>query len=219
VPEQGGGGAPGDRHGVDAARAVRRRQRLLSVLGVLVGAGLVVLAAGRPWVTQRVIMVPGVVTVSASGDQAAPGAVALAAVAAAGAVALLVAGRLAARLAGLLVTLAGAGVAASVVSVLADPRGAAATAVPGATGRTGPLGEPASPSAWVMVALAGGLLVVAGGVVAAARAGAWPVPGRRFEQASGGGTDGGRADPDDGTAAGDPVTSWDALSRGDDPTA
>jgi hypothetical protein len=191
-----------------------RRERLFAVVVVLAGAGLVLLAATRDWVSQQVTGVPGVVRLSAPGAQAAPAVTALAVVAGAAAIMLLLAGRLVSRLAGIVAALAGAGVVASVIAVVADPRGAAAPAVPGATGRSGPLPGAATASPWVWLALVGGLLVVAGGLVAAVRGGRWSVPGRRFET----GTDpaGGPAGP---RAAGeDPVAAWDALSRGEDPT-
>jgi hypothetical protein len=201
---------------------MKSRQRLLCVLGIVAGAGLTLLTTGRVWVRQDVTDVPGVRLVTATGVQAASGVTALALVAGAGAVALLVAGRLAARLAGLVVTLAGVGVVVSAAVVALDPRSAAAPAVPGVTGRAGPLADPATASGWVWVALVAGLLVVAAGALAAARAPAWSVPGRRFDQPSGEAPRGGgplRPGPGDRTAAEDPVAAWDALSRGDDPTA
>lgn len=196
-----------------------RRQRLLAVVAVLAGAGLVVLAASRDWVTQQVSGVPGVVRVTASGAQAAPAVGALAVVAGAVAVVLLIAGPLAARLAGVLAVLAGAGVVAAVVAVLADPRGAAASAVSGATGRAGLQSGAASPSVWVWLALVGGVLVAAGGLLAVLRSGRWPVPGRRFETGTGRGRP--RAEGPGAVAEGRPqdaVAAWDALSRGEDPT-
>jgi hypothetical protein len=67
VPQQGGRGAAGDRHGVDAALAVTAtrgprtgsRSRLLSALVALAGAGLLVVTAGRPWVSRIVTDVRG----------------------------------------------------------------------------------------------------------------------------------------------------------------
>jgi uncharacterized membrane protein (TIGR02234 family) len=184
----------------------RRRERLLAAVLVLAGAALAVLAASRDWVTQQVTDVPGVERVTASGGQAAPAVQALAVVAGAVAVVLLIAGRLVTRLAGIVAVLAGAGIVAAAVAVAADPRQAAAAAVPAATGRAGPLAGAASLSAWIWLALLGGLVVVAGGLLAAVRGGRWAVPGRRFETGTR------AADGDDAVAA------WDALSRGEDPT-
>jgi uncharacterized membrane protein (TIGR02234 family) len=192
------------------------RQRLLAVAIVVAGAGLALLTAGRAWVTQRITGVPGVVALTASGSQVAPSVGALAVVAGAAAVVLLIAGRLVARLAGLIAALAGAGMVAVVAGVLADPRAAAAPAVPGATGRAGPLPGAASPSASVWFALVGGLVVLAGGLLAAVRGGRWTVPGRRFEADAA--RDRSRPGKKDVDGAPDPVAAWDALSRGEDPT-
>jgi hypothetical protein len=100
------------------------------------------------------------------------------------------------------------------IAVLADPRSAAAAAVPAATGRAGPLPDPARTSIWVWAALLAGLLTVACGAVAVVRAAAWPASGRRFDSGAPEGSAGGAPS----TGAADPVTAWDALSRGEDPT-
>jgi uncharacterized membrane protein (TIGR02234 family) len=203
----------------DPPRPARRsRQRLGCALGALLGAGLLVAVAGRPWVTQVVPDVPGVTRVSASGGGAAPAAPALALVAAAGAAALLVTGRVGRRLAAVVLVLAGLGAGAAVVTVLAAPGDAIASAVAAATGRSGRLAGPAAAvTGWVWPALAAAALVAACGAVAVVRAPAWPAPGRRFDTpaaasappAGAGGTVRGQ---------GDAIGAWDALSRGEDPT-
>jgi uncharacterized membrane protein (TIGR02234 family) len=226
VPQQGGRGAAGDRHGVDAALAVtatRRgprtgsRSRLLSALVALAGAGLLVVTAGRPWVSRIVTDVPGVTQVTASGDRAAPAAPALALVAAAAAAAVLVTGRWGRRVAAVVLLLAGIGALAAVAAVVLAPADAVAGVVAAATGRTGPVaGPPPAVTGWVWLALAAALLVAGGGLAAVLRAGSWPAPGRRFEAARAGAprpADAPRADGKD-----DAIGAWDALSRGDDPT-
>ncbi len=203
----------------DRPRPARRsRGRLGCALGALLGAGLLVVVAGRPWVTQAVTDVPGVTRVSASGGTAVPAAPALALVAAAGAVALLVTGRLGRRLAAVVLLLAGLGAGAAVVAVLAVPGDAIASAVTAATGRTGGLAGPgAAVTGWVWPALAAAALVAASGAVAVVRAPAWPAPGRRYEAPA-------QATPDGAGQAGtvrgqgDAIGAWDALSRGEDPT-
>lgn len=208
---------------------MRTRERLIVVLVVLTAAGLALLAAGRPWVTQDVSDVPGVRVVTASGDEAAPAVPALALVAGAGGVALLVAGRIGRRPAGLAIGLAGLGVLAAAVGVITDPRSAAAAAVPAATGRTGPLPDPAATSPWAWLTLVAALVLVACGAVAVLRSGSWPGAGRRFEPAtgssgapSGPGVESASRAPASSGSPGTPadaVTAWDALSRGEDPTA
>lgn len=209
---------------------MRRRGRLACALAGLAGAGLVVLAAGRTWVTARPAGVPGVAEVAAAGSSAAPAAPALALAAAAAAVAVLVTGRLGRRLAAVVLALSGAGTVAACVAVLADPGGAAEAAVSTATGRTGGTPPPGTVTPWVVVALAGGLLAAVAGGYGVARSSTWPVPGRRFETPSGApaGVDGGGAGhPGDAGVTGragdpagpDPIGAWDALSRGEDPTS
>jgi len=209
---------------------VKRRGRLACALGGLAGAGLVVLAGGRTWVTARPTGVPGVTEVAAAGTSAAPAAPALALAAAAAAVAVLVTGRLGRRLAAVVLALSGLGAAVACVVVLADSAGAAEAAVSAATGRTGGAPAPGAVTPWVVVALAGALLAAVAGGYGVARSASWPAPGRRFEAASGvvPGVDGGGAGhPGDAGAAArpgapagpDPIGAWDALSRGEDPTS
>ncbi len=202
-----------------AAPARRGRDRLGCALGALLGAGLLVVAAGRPWVTQVVSDVPGVTSVSASGGSAVPVAPALALAAAAGALALLVTGRLGRRLAAAVLLLAGLGAVAAVVAVLAAPGDAVAAAVTAATGRSGPLsGPPAAVTGWVWPALAAAVLVAACGAVALVRVSSWPAPGRRFDAPPPAATAGG-APAGTVKGQGDAIGAWDALSRGEDPTS
>ncbi len=196
----------------------RARDRLGCALGALLGAGLLVVAAGRPWVTQVVSDVPGVTQVSASGGRTVPAVPALALAAAAGALALLVTGRLGRRLAAAVLVLAGLGAAAAVGTVLAAPQDAVAAAVTAATGRSGPLpGPSAAVTGWLWPALAAAVLVTACGAVALVRAPSWPAPGRRFDAPPPAVRAGGAPA---GTVRGqsDAIGAWDALSRGEDPT-
>lgn len=214
----------------------RARARPAVVLTVLLGAGLVVLAGGRAWVTQAVTGVPGVTRVTTSGNQAVPAVTALALVAAAGAVAVALVGPIARRVVAVLLMLTGLGVAGLVVTVLRDPAGAVLPAVQNATGRVGSVpGGAAQLTAWPGLAVAGGLLIALAGGVAVFVVGRWQGSGRRFEVSGTGGSRpgiGAGADPD---AAGVPgalgpsaarqarrerdLDAWDALSRGEDPTA
>ena len=201
----------------------RRRDRLICALAALAGSGLVLLAAGRTWVTARPGDVPGVTAVHAAGSQVAPAASALALTAAAAAVALLVTGRIGRRLAALVLLLAGLGVAVTAALVAADPAGAAEGVVAGATGRTGGAPPATTLSGWVWLALAAGLLVAGCGGYALLRAASWPAPGRRFETASAGSGPASTPPAEDGPPTPteprpDAIGAWDALSRGDDPT-
>jgi uncharacterized membrane protein (TIGR02234 family) len=200
--------------------------RLACALAGLVGAGLLVVLSGRPWVTRVLTDVPGVPRVSASGDSAVPAVPALALVGAAAAVALLVTGRLGRYLAAVVLLVAGIGAVAAVVSVPAAPRKAVAAAVTAASGRSdGVAGPPAAVTGWVWAALAAAGLLVVAGAAAVLRARRWPAPGRRFETpapgtrtAGGTGKAAGGTEPGPVRGQGDSIGAWDALSRGEDPT-
>ena len=210
-PERGSGrraGVPG-----------RLGSRPAVVLLVLVGAGLALLAAGRTWVGQPVAGVPGLRTVTASGQVAAPGVSAAALVAAAGAIALAVAGRVVRMVVAAVELLSGLGIAALVQVVLADPSGALAPTLETATGQAGAGAGSASSTGWPWLALVAAILILVGGGVAAWRGRSWGTGGRRFEA----GTAGGRPGSDSrGPGQQDrrerELDAWDALSRGEDPT-
>lgn len=195
------------------------RSRVAVVLGVLLGAALVLLATGRDWVSVRVTGVAGG-AVRADGGVAAPGAVAVALVAAAGAVVVGTAGRIVRSAVAVLLILAGAGIAALSVPVWGDPAGGAAPAVARATGTVGAVAAgSATTTFWPAVSAAGGVVVAVAGAAALLLARRWPAPARRFERA------GVRAAPGD-VVVGEPAAErdrrsdvWDSLSRGEDPTA
>ncbi|HEX3004301.1 MAG TPA: Trp biosynthesis-associated membrane protein [Angustibacter sp.] len=190
-----------------------------AVVPALVGAAVTLLATSRAWVHASVDdPVVGLVTVSASGRQAAPVVPAVALVALAGAAALLLARALGRRVAGTLLVLAGAAGVAASVSVLRTPESGVAELITKAVGVTGSTPTAVDVSAWPWLAVVGCALVAVGGAVAVLRAGRWSRPRSRYEAP---------ADPTapevepDGPAsaeAADPGTTWDALSRGEDPT-
>jgi uncharacterized membrane protein (TIGR02234 family) len=193
---------------VSEARLTGRR----AVVGTaLAGAGLAMLAATRQWATAAVPDLPAA-DVGVSGRQAAPVVVALVLVVAAAAVVAGTSGR-AVRLAAAAVLVAGgAGVVVASLAVAADPGGAVRPAVTQATGVTDASGSgEARTTPWPYPAALGGALVAAAGAAALAGSRSWPQPGRRFEVAtSTADTAARRAD--------DTATTWDALSRGEDPT-
>lgn len=194
--------------------------RPVAVTGVLAGAGLVLLAAGRTWASQRVTGVPGAEVVTRDGRAAAPVVTAAALVAAAGALALVLAGRVARRAVAVALLLAGLTVAAATIPVLADPGAAVAPAVAAATGQAGPgtgaaVAGGARSGAWPWAALAGAAVIGAGAGLTLLRGGSWGTGSRRFDPTD---PTGGPGAAPGGGAGGGPDT-WDALSRGEDPTA
>jgi uncharacterized membrane protein (TIGR02234 family) len=187
----------------------------MCLLLLLAGAGLVLLAASRTWVTA--VADGGLARASevgVSGGTASAGVPALALVALAGAVVLMIGGRALRLGVAVLLLLAGVGVMALVLGVAADPGSAVRSAVSAATGTQGGTGaRDVRTTGWLWPAGAGGLLLVAGGGSALATGRSWPGASARYERTGAAG-----ADPDPNAPAGE-ASAWDALSRGDDPTA
>lgn len=239
------GDRPGGRAGGGSGGRRRPGSRLLTILATLLGAGLVVLAAGRPWARATIVGLPGPDVVTADGRSVAPGAPALGLVAAAGAIVLATSGRVVRTVVAGLLVLAGVGIGLAGSGVFGDPTVALEPAVAKATGMTG--GSTAftgKVTVWPVVSAAGAVLVALGGLIALVRGRAWSGPSTRFERVgaegtSGGATGGGSREGEVTTFApgtkvtgrpsvdgGKPVRSgkdehletWDRLSAGEDPT-
>ncbi|HEX6917840.1 MAG TPA: Trp biosynthesis-associated membrane protein [Phycicoccus sp.] len=182
------------------------------VLLALVGAGLLLVAGFRPWVTGAVDdPVLGATRISATGAEVAPGLSALALALAAAAVAVVATGRVA-RVVALLVW-AGCDVAAAAltVRVIADPEGALGPVAAARVGRTGSVENVADPTAWPWVALVAVAVTVLALVAAVVGSRRWAGPSARYEAPA---ADGHVAGP-----RGERVASaWDELSAGRDPT-
>jgi len=157
-----------------------RRELALACLLTLLGAAVVLIAVGRRWVEPS--SAPS--QAPATGEQVIPVARALALVALAGVVAVLAARGWLRLAVGVALVLSGAAIAVS-----------AAREIDGA-------GTPA----WPVLAAAGGLLVLAAGLLTAVRARSWPALGARYDA----------PETRHPIAAGD---AWAALDRGEDPTA
>jgi uncharacterized membrane protein (TIGR02234 family) len=193
------------------SRAARRTARRAVVGLALAGAALAGLAATRPWVTADLPALP-TAEVAVSGRQAAPVVVALVLVAAAAVVVLVTSGRAVRLVAAVAVAAAGVGVGVAALGVLRDPAAAVRPAVTQATGVTdGAAAGDVHATPWPWVAALGGAVLAGAGLAGVAGARRWPAPGRRFEPPTG--PHGGPAGPGADTAA-----TWDALSRGEDPT-
>ncbi|WP_246036184.1 Trp biosynthesis-associated membrane protein [Sinomonas susongensis] len=161
--------------------------------------------------------------VMVQGSNAATAVTALALVGLAGVLAAAVAGRIGRLVASVVVVLAGFGVAASCIAVMADPRAAAASSIAKATGVSG--GPATTVLTWfpAAAAVAGALLALCG-VLAIIAARHWPTR-TRYDAASGrrGRASGSHGEPaQPGAAAArarvDEIDGWDRLTRGEDPT-
>ena len=188
-----------------------RLTRGRTVLACLLAGALLLLAAGRTWLEVDLGgMLAGAGASSVSGNDAAPLVSALALVGLAGAAAVSLAGRVGRTVAGVLVVLAGLGGIAGSVAVLVSPVPAATSAVAEQTMGAALTAEQVSVTGWPAAAAVLAALLAVTGVVVLVAGRRWE-SGRRFESAS--------PDRADSPARREPVADWDALSRGDDPTA
>jgi uncharacterized membrane protein (TIGR02234 family) len=188
-----------------------RRSYLLSLAACLAGAALALYAITRTWsvhLTPRTGM--SALRDAKNGTDLQPWVTGLAVVALAGAGALLATSGWARRAVGVLLALAGAGVV-----------------VGAALGRAGlDPGSASGGTIWPILCAAGGVLIVAGGVTAARHGHRWPRMSARYDRKPvpppRPGPDSPLADrPRDRSSAAvaDHRAAWDALDRGDDPTA
>ncbi len=185
-----------------APSAQRRWPRSAGLSCGAIAAGvIVVLFSSSPgWL--RVVLKIGAGTIKLTGRGAAPAVVPLALVAAAGLIAIALVRAWARRILAVLIAVAGAGVFAVAVRVAAGP-----DSVARGSNKVREAGEIASVhlAAAPYVCLLGALLIVAGAIAVAATCGQWPNPARRYERVN--------------ANAGRPSDPWEALERGEDPTA
>ena len=206
----------------DASGAGASRRGLTAALALLgVGAGLLLLAYGRTWVSVTVsdAGLPAL-HVDLSGHDLQPEGTAAAIVALAGVAAVVATRRVGRIVSGALLVLVGLGVAVRSVQFAtghASRPGYGDTVASLVAERTG-VALPrmaADATAWWALALVGGVLVAAGGAVVLLRGKDWTGLGGRYERtgATAPGSRGARA------RAARPESAWDQLDRGVDPTA
>ncbi len=181
---------------------------LRAVALTALGGVLALVAAGRVW-SQTTVQIPAAAAthVSVTGNAVEPSLSALAIAILALAAGLVAARGVLRRIVGVVIVAIGA----AVVAVSIDGRGAVSAAL--TSHEVGGLAIPAhgTANAWWVLAAVGGLLAVVAGVLAAARSGAWAAMGRKYDAPSASRPVVAKGDPSD--------TAWDALDRGEDPTA
>jgi uncharacterized membrane protein (TIGR02234 family) len=210
----------------------RLASKRTAVLLALIGAGLILLAGSRTWATVRLIgSLPGTSQMTVSGRRSDAAAIPIALAVAAGAIVLATAGRVVRVVVGAGLTAGGLVVAVGAARAGHSHEAALSRAVQdvlGVVSRAGGAGfgndvESAVVfSVWPWVAVTGGLLVVLAGLLTLARGWSWAGPSRRYERAgeplpAAPGTPAARAPVTPGPVS--PGSTWDALSRGEDPTS
>ncbi|WP_210505667.1 Trp biosynthesis-associated membrane protein [Naasia sp. SYSU D00057] len=178
-------------------------------------AAVLLAAANTPWFT--VTLRPGGDPIEVGGAAAAPAlnGIALAVVACVGALSL--APKVLRWITAAVLALLGIGAGYAASAALADPLGAAersVSAVSGVAGRESveALVAAITPTAWPAIAVAGGAMVLLFALGIAVTAGRWPGAARSYGTGTGTAA---AAVP----AAAAPSDTWDALSRGADPTS
>lgn len=189
------------------------RERGLTALLCATGAGLVLLAAGRGWATVEAEDAITPFTLALTGGDLGAAAGALGWAGLAGLAALFATrGRVRAAV-GVLIALFGAGIACASAAAVRRPDVLSAAGDKSALLRLG--ADPAlHVNLWWTVSVAGGILLVAAGLLTAARGTRWPGMSARYERAAPRGPAAQEpAVPDD------PSAMWRSLDRGEDPTA
>ncbi len=189
-------------------------KRVVMLMG-LVGAVLALATSTRIWITvQPEVGSVKIPLIEVAGSDASAAVAALAVVALAGSLAALIAGKVARYIIAGILLLAGGGIVASAIAVLANPVAAAATKVGEATGLNTAGGD-YQVSIWPYAAALAGVVLVLNALVLAIAGHTWAgskkyardnaAAARRAEQAN-------------STGPIDEIDGWDSLSRGDDPT-
>ena len=182
-----------------------RRGLRTAVLLCLLGAFVVLVAAGRPWVSVEVPASPlaEARTDTHTGTDLVPGLSALGLVGLAGVVALAATRRTGRVLVGAVLVATGGGVVAAVLSAFST---ALAEELPDQ-----PTDAVATLTVWSVLTGLGGVLLVAAGLLTVARGRSWAELGQRYEAPAGAAQQAPSEQPTD-------KGLWEALDRGEDPT-
>lgn len=200
----------------ERAISTARGELVVAVVGMLLGAALVLFAASRGWATLHVDRDRPLAALrrTVKGSTAQPLLTAMGIVGLAGVVALLATRRVGRSLVGLVVALAGVVV---LLRALGDVHGISAGRAQSLLTGSGPVvGVRAGArvtvdlhAGSVVLAVVGGALLLLVGGLAAVRGHRWPAMGSRYE----------RPESSEQAATSGDRRLWEALDRGEDPTA
>jgi uncharacterized membrane protein (TIGR02234 family) len=183
-----------------------RRTPAAAVVSCAVGGLLVLLASGRQWAQSTVHNVAGgePAALTVTGHVVAPALPALGFALVALAAAILASKRVMRRVVGVVIVFVAAATIGVSFSARDDVSGALEHREVGAQG----LAVHASANGWWVVAAIGGLLAVVAGVLTVVRGEQWSGLGAKYDA------------PNTARPTKDPaILAWDALDRGEDPTA
>ncbi|PPF85069.1 hypothetical protein C5E07_06175 [Pseudoclavibacter sp. RFBJ3] len=213
--------------------AAGKRGKRGTLLAIVVGAGLAILAWSQVWFSFEVSLGAQTFAGEVRGDVAAPAVMALALAALAVLAALALAGVVFRYVLGGLLTLVGAVLVLQSFVAVGNPAPAIAPEVTAASGLAGEqtIADAVAAGAvsvgfWPWLAVVAGAVLAFAGVLAIVTARRWPTSGRRFSTTS---LEAADEMPENGQPSGDVradapagsdqrVEQWDALSHGDDPT-
>lgn len=192
-----------------------RREYLGSLVLLAAGGVLGLVAASRPWGSAEVSSSLSVTSTTVSGSDLVPLAPAVALVALAAVVAVPAVRRLGRRVVGAVLAVLGLVQAVLAALALTDLAGRVRDWFESSPDGPAPAGEITTSPAWAVAVVVAGLLVTAAGALVAVHGPGWPAMGARYERPAGGE----RAEKAAGRPAEGNRATWDALDRGDDPTA
>lgn len=186
------------------------RRAYLGTLALLAaGGGLALFASSRPWGTATLPSALSVTETTVSGGDLLPFAPAVSLVALAAVVAVPAVRRLGRRVVGGVLALAGAALAVVAELTVLDLEDRVAEWVASSPGAAGSAESVSTAPGWGLATAAGGVLVLLAGLVIAVRGPSWPAMGAKYDR-----PERRRPAPREAGAR----ETWDALSRGDDPT-
>ena len=171
----------------DGGPAGSRRAKYTTMLAVVVGAGLALLASTQPWITVQLAAAANHAgDVVVQGSAAAPALTALSLAGLALAAALAIAGPVVRIVLAVFGVLIAVSITLSAGIALGDPVQAAAAAITGASGVSGGtsvarLAKSVDVSVWPWIAILGGIVIAAASVAVVATSRRWPGPSRRYQ--------------------------------------
>jgi uncharacterized membrane protein (TIGR02234 family) len=189
-----------------------RRELMLALAGCVLGAGVTLFAADRPWVHARAVQGALQVPLSVRGGSLAAAVPAFALVGLAGALGLLATRGVGRRITGLVILAAGLAAAQNAAQHVRPNAADLADRAGSALGTASGTAASVSHTAWGVLAMLGSVVFALAGAAATVRGPRWPGMGARYGTPVAPAT--APASADDSA-----LEQWRALDRGEDPTA